>query len=119
MIGTVLGKAIIFVENIFKYNASSFPGRVVLKLFPKYLTKLKYPDLVIIVTGSSGKGSTTKYIADTLRKNNMKVVHNISGSNLLDGVTGDDVIKKGISEKDQYGNKISGRSNYFPPWRCG
>ena len=87
MLGTALGKAIIFVENIFKYNASSFPGRIVLKLFPKYLTKLKYPGLVIIVTGSSGKGSTTKYIADTLRKNNMKVVHNVSGSNLLDGVT--------------------------------
>ena len=33
--------------------------------------------------------------------------------NLLDGVTGDDVIKKGISEKDQYGNKISAEMSYF------
>ena len=32
--------------------------------------------------------------------------------NLLDGVTGDDVIKKGISEKDQYGNKISAEMVY-------
>ena len=60
MIGTVLGKTIIFVENIFKFNASSFPGRVVLKIFPNYLKKLKYPKLVIMVTGSSGKGSTRK-----------------------------------------------------------
>jgi UDP-N-acetylmuramyl tripeptide synthase len=87
MIGTFIGKAIIFVENIFKYNASSFPGRMVLKLFSNYLNKLKYPGLIIIVTGSSGKGSTTKYITDTLRKNKMKVVHNDLGSNLLDGVT--------------------------------
>ena len=87
MIGTMLGKAIIFVEKIFKFNASSFPGRVVLKLFPNYLKKLKYPNLVIMVTGSSGKGSTTKYIADLLRKNNMKVCHNVYGSNLIDGVT--------------------------------
>lgn len=86
MIGTLIGKTIIFVENIFKYNASSFPGRMVLKLFPNYLKKLKYPELVIMVTGSSGKGSTTKYIADTLRKNNMTVCHNDMGSNLLDGV---------------------------------
>ncbi|MBR3490460.1 MAG: DUF1727 domain-containing protein [Bacilli bacterium] len=86
MLGTVLGKTIIFVENIFKYNASSFPGRVVLKLFPNYLKKLNYPKLVIMVTGSSGKGSTTKYIADILKKNNMTVGHNVYGSNLLDGI---------------------------------
>ena len=33
--------------------------------------------------------------------------------NLLDGVTGDDVIKKGISEKDSYGNKISAEMTYL------
>ncbi len=33
--------------------------------------------------------------------------------NLLDGVTGDDVIKKGISEADQYGNKISAPMQYL------
>ena len=32
--------------------------------------------------------------------------------NLLDGVTGDDVIKKGISEADKYGNKISAEMTY-------
>jgi len=33
--------------------------------------------------------------------------------NLLDGVTGDDVIKKGISETDKYGNKISAPMQYL------
>ena len=33
--------------------------------------------------------------------------------NLLDGVTGDDVIKKGISEEDSYGNKISAEMTYL------
>lgn len=33
--------------------------------------------------------------------------------NLLDGVTGDDVIKKGISEADKYGNKISAEMAYL------
>lgn len=32
--------------------------------------------------------------------------------NLLDGVTGEDVIKKGISEADKYGNKISAEMVY-------
>ncbi|MCR5607096.1 MAG: substrate-binding domain-containing protein [Treponema sp.] len=34
--------------------------------------------------------------------------------NLLDGLTGDDVYKKGISEPDQYGNKISAAVDYIP-----
>lgn len=34
--------------------------------------------------------------------------------NILDGVTGEDVIKKGVSEKDQYGNKISAEMAYLP-----
>ena len=32
--------------------------------------------------------------------------------NLLDGLTGEDVIKKGISEADKYGNKISAEMTY-------
>lgn len=34
--------------------------------------------------------------------------------NLLDGLTGADVYKKGISEPDQYGNKISAAVDYIP-----
>lgn len=33
--------------------------------------------------------------------------------NLLDGITGDDVHKKGITESDQYGNKISAEIEYI------
>lgn len=33
--------------------------------------------------------------------------------NLLDGLTGEDVYKKGIREADQYGNKISAPMNYW------
>lgn len=32
--------------------------------------------------------------------------------NMLDGVTGEDVVKKGISEKDQYGNQVSAEMEY-------
>lgn len=34
--------------------------------------------------------------------------------NLIDGVTGDDMHKKGITEPDQYGNQISANSDYIP-----
>ena len=86
MIGTFIGKSVIKTLKLFKRNGSSLPGRIVLKLCPKYLTKIKYPDNIIMVTGSSGKGSTTKLITEVLEKNNMTVCTNVEGSNLLDGV---------------------------------
>ena len=41
MLGTIIGKSITKIEKLFKFNASSFPGKVVLKLFPEYLRKIK------------------------------------------------------------------------------
>ena len=87
MIGTFIGKSITKIEKLFKFNASSFPGKVVLKLFPNYLKKIKYPEIVIMVTGSTGKGSTVSFIKEVLENNNMKVCSNTEGSNLLFGVT--------------------------------
>lgn len=86
MIGTFIGKFVTKVEKLFKFNASSFPGKIVLKLFPNYLYKIKYPKKIIMVTGSSGKGSTVKLISEVLNNNNLKVCSNIEGSNLLFGI---------------------------------
>lgn len=87
MFETFLGKLIIFIEKLFKFNASSFPGEFILKISPNYLKKLKYPNLIIMVTGSSGKGSTVKLIDEILKENNMKVCSNTEGSNLIYGIT--------------------------------
>lgn len=86
MIGTFIGKFITKIEKLFRFNASSFPGKVVLKLFPDYLSKIRYPENIIMVTGSSGKGSIIKLITEVLENNNMKVCSNSKGSNLTYGV---------------------------------
>ena len=87
MIGTFVGKSIYKLEKLLKYGGSSFPGKVVLKLFPNYLKKLKLPETIIMVTGSCGKGSTTKIIANILEDNNISVCTNKDGANLIDGIT--------------------------------
>ena len=87
MIGTFIGKTVYKIEKLLKFGGSSFPGKLVLKLFPKYLYKIKFPDTVIMVTGSCGKGSTTKIITEILENNNMTVCTNKDGANLLDGIT--------------------------------
>ena len=75
-LGTSMGKAILFAEDIAGKDGSTFPGKFVTKLFPDYLATLSYPKDVIMVTGSSGKGSTTKIIANMLRNCGKTVCHN-------------------------------------------
>ena len=85
IVAIICGKLAIIAGKILK-RGSVLPGRLALKIDKKIMYKIKLPKIVIAVTGSSGKGSTTKLIADTLRDNNYSVVHNISGANLTDGI---------------------------------
>ena len=86
IIAIITAKFILIIGKIFK-RGSSLPGKIALKIDKNLLYKLKYPNNKIIVTGSSGKGSTTKLIAQTLTKANYKVCFNKSGSNLAWGIT--------------------------------
>lgn len=86
IIAIIVGKITIFFGNIL-HRGSSLPGKLALKVDKKLLKKLKYPNIKIAVTGSSGKGSTSYLIASTLKKNNYKVCFNSAGSNLAWGIT--------------------------------
>ena len=68
-------------------KGSSLPGRVVLKLDPNILQKIKLPEQIVAVTGSNGKTSTVEMIAHVLQSNGKKVAYNKEGSNQIEGVT--------------------------------
>lgn len=87
MFGTFVGKTVFKIEKLLKMGGSTLPGGVVLKLFPKYLYKIKYPETIIMVTGSCGKGSTTKLITNILEANGTSVCTNSNGANLIEGIT--------------------------------
>lgn len=69
------------------HRGTSLPGKIALSIDKNLLKKLKYPKTRIIVTGSSGKGSTTKMIANILEANGYKVCANLGDSNMAWGVT--------------------------------
>lgn len=83
----LLNRFITIICHLFKREASVFPASIVRKIDKDILEKIKYPKYVIGVTGSSGKGSTTSLIAHILEDNNLKVVWNKSGSNVVNGTT--------------------------------
>lgn len=78
-------KITILIGQIFK-RGSVYPGMIALKIDKKIMQKLKFPEIRVAVTGSSGKGSTTSLIASSLKSEGLKVTHNASGSNLVRGV---------------------------------
>jgi UDP-N-acetylmuramoylalanine-D-glutamate ligase len=67
-------------------RGGSFPGSFGLILDKKMMNYFKMPKLVIAVTGSAGKGSTTTIIAKVLRKSGYKVGHNFNGGNMNPGI---------------------------------
>ena len=85
-ISIFIGKIFALVGKLM-HRGSSLPGMMALKVDKKILSKLKYPQIKVIVTGSSGKGSTANLIADVLKYNGYTICFNNAGSNLKYGVT--------------------------------
>ena len=69
-------------------HGSALPGLVIEKLYPRFLSKLlsQLPCGVVLVTGTNGKTTTTKIIADLLQADGYRVFTNTSGSNYVRGV---------------------------------
>lgn len=82
-----IGKSVMKFMKVLRFNSSVYPGFIVRKLFPNFLNKVTYPKLTIMVTGSSGKGSTTKLICNILKNNGYTVTNNNLGSNLINAFT--------------------------------
>ena len=89
-----MNKSIVIFVNKVLYKigkllkkGSSKPGQIALKLSPNILSQIKFPENVIVVTGSNGKTSTTELIYNVLSSNGLNVGCNLEGSNQTEGVT--------------------------------
>ena len=88
VVGTIAGK-IVRLPLIFRPNGGqALPGLVVDKLFPGYIGKMlvRLPDGVIFITGTNGKTTTTKALAEILQAKGKRVLTNPTGSNMARGI---------------------------------
>jgi len=81
----ILSKIVIFIGK-FLNRGSNFPGNLALKLDKNILSKFKTSAKIIAVTGSSGKGTTSKMLSSILKAQGYKVLHNYRGGNLKTGI---------------------------------
>lgn len=75
------------VSKLLGHEGSVIGGHYALKLDKNILKKIKLPEYVIGITGSSGKSSSTELMYNILTKNNYTVCYNKEGSNTINGIT--------------------------------
>jgi len=70
-------------------GGTSFPGKLAIKIDPTCLAELnrRLPLGSIVITGTNGKTTTAAMISSVLEQNQIEVVHNKTGANLLPGIT--------------------------------
>lgn len=76
----LIAKILLFI-NIKLGRESNLPGSFALKIDKNILSKLSYPNIRIIVTGSYGKASTSNIITSSIRNQGYTVTFNNSGAN--------------------------------------
>ncbi|MBR0134026.1 DUF1727 domain-containing protein [Candidatus Saccharibacteria bacterium] len=103
-VSIILGKTVAKLSHLRGNSGSALPGLVIEKTNPKFVKKVlsKLPHGVVVISGTNGKTTTTKVVAESLRKQGLKVFTNDTGSNFVRGVIS--AIIKNI--------KVSGKFDY-------
>lgn len=82
------GKLIQKVSRLFHNSGAALPGLFIERFMPRFLEKAlkKLPEGVVVISGTNGKTTTTKIVAETLEKLGQRVMTNSSGSNMTRGL---------------------------------
>ena len=81
-----VAKSVSFSLKILGRNASYLPGYFALKIDPLFIKHSEHPKVVIAVTGTNGKTTTSNLLNDFLKAFGKRVSNNSLGSNTVDGI---------------------------------
>ncbi len=80
-----IGKCLAFLGKLLG-RGSSLPGYAARKIAPDFLSAFHLPPKIIMVTGTNGKTSVTKYISEFYKDAGLSVVTNEDGANIVQGI---------------------------------
>lgn len=83
-----IGKFAQLASRLGGNKGSALPGFIIERLYKPFVRQAmdRLPEGVIVITGTNGKTTTTKLIAETLERQGKRVLTNRTGSNFVRGV---------------------------------
>lgn len=85
----LLGKIVIKILRFFNRSGSTWPGHLVIESNNKFVKQILSKNRklkIVLIAGTNGKTTTTKALSHILKRNNIEVIKNDSGANLLNGL---------------------------------
>ena len=103
---TIAGKLVRKIAQI-RGGGSALPGLFIERVNPKFIADMldKLPYGVVIISGTNGKTTTTKMVAELLEAQGLKVFTNKTGSNFVRGVAAS--ILSGVSWSGKFNFDIA------------
>ena len=88
-----------FFSRLLHRGGTAMPGRIALKIYPDLLAFLAQEVIVIAVTGTNGKTTSSRMIEEAFSEQNLSYFANRSGANLLSGITTEFVMNSSVFGK--------------------
>lgn len=76
----------------------TWPGHIALKINPNILSSkhINFPLGVVLISGTNGKTTTSKIITHIFEENGIKVIHNKTGANLINGIVSEILLSMNV-----------------------
>src|SRR3989344_1217083 len=84
----MIGRIIYLLLRLFGFGAGTWPGEIAIRINPHIFSSFasQFRKGIILVAGTNGKTTTALMIKMTLEAQGLRIVHNASGANLLNGI---------------------------------
>ena len=95
-IALLTARIIRIICRLVKRGGTGLPGRVALKICPDLLSKLSKGVKCIVVSGTNGKTTSVRMIEEGFKRSGRSYFANLTGANLIEGITTDFIMNSSI-----------------------